>query len=272
MSGRTTKKHVRIYINGKDMSGYTCSIPSLSTVFDEKICAALSDEIKNGLLGHAAISPNTVNAFLDNTSDGLHETLNDARAKRTVIVAVGDKTDPSAGVPAFAGQFEQLDYSVSGEDFVNATVKFGEWVGDAVTKDYNKSWGLLLHENIAETAANSNAGVDGYRQDETSKGGFLVYQVLSGDGTATISIEDSEDDSSFSIIRRNDRRNRLQFCSIWACCIRYRCNSKKIFTVAVVIKHSHYSYIYFGVYSPVTKNNEEKQEWQHKQVARFQSM
>jgi len=197
MSGRTTKKHVRIYINGKDMSGYTCSIPSLSTVFDEKICAALSDEIKNGLLGHAAISPNTVNAFLDNTSDGLHETLNDARAKRTVIVAVGDKTDPSAGVPAFAGQFEQLDYSVSGEDFVNATVKFGEWVGDAVTKDYNKSWGLLLHENIAETAANSNAGVDGYRQDETSKGGFLVYQVLSGDGTATISIEDSEDDSSF---------------------------------------------------------------------------
>ena len=197
MSGRTVQKHARIYIDGYDMSGYTRSVPSLSTTFEEVIGSALSDEIKNGLPGQAMISPGTLNAFLDNTAtSGLHAILNAGTGTRTIMVAIGDRAAPAEGDPVFAGQFEQLSYVASGEDFINATVDMGGWSDVASTKLYDKAWGTLLHESNAETAANTaNSGLSSYSAASTTKGGFLVYQVLSGNGTATISVDDSADNS-----------------------------------------------------------------------------
>ena len=202
MTGRTVQKHARIYIDGYDMSGYTRSIPSLSTSFEEVIGSALSDEIKNGLPGHAMISPGTISAFLDNTAtSGLHEILNSGTGTRTVTIAIGDRATPAEGDPVFAGQFEQVDYIASGEDFINAALNLGGWSDAASTLLYDKAWGTLLHENSAETAANTaNSGLSSYSEASTTKGGFLVYQVLSGNGTATISCDDSADNSAWSAL------------------------------------------------------------------------
>lgn len=201
MTGRTVQKHARIYIDGYDMSGFTRSVPSLATSFDEVIGTALDDEIKNGLPGHASISPGTLSAFLDNTaSSGMHAIMSGGNGTRTIMIPIGDRAAPAEGDPVFAGQFEQLDYIATGDDFVNAAIQIGNWSNLAGTLDYEKPWGTLLHEKKAETGVNSSAGLDCYKEVASDLGGFLVFMVFSGDGTATISVEDSADNSSFSAL------------------------------------------------------------------------
>jgi len=165
MTGRTVQKHARIYIDGYDMSGYTRSIPSLTTSFEEVIGTALDDNIKNGLPGHATISPGTISAFLDNTAvSGMHAMMSGGTGTRTIMIPIGDRAAPVEGDPVFAGQFEQLDYMATGEDYVNAAIQIGNWSNVAGTLDYDKAWGTLLHEKIAETGANSSTGLDCYKE------------------------------------------------------------------------------------------------------------
>ena len=199
MSGRTVGKHSRIYIDGYDMSGYSKAIGSLTWSFDVSEQAALSDAVKNGLPGHATISPGVLSAFLDNTAtSGLHVVLNGGTGNRTVMIPLGMRAAPVAGDPVFAGQFEQLDYIATGDDYVNAAVTLGGWSGRASSLGYEKPWGTLLHAYGAETAANTaNSGLSSDKATASALGGLLVYHVFSGDGTATISVDDSADNSSW---------------------------------------------------------------------------
>ncbi|MBW2570280.1 MAG: hypothetical protein JRE47_13185 [Deltaproteobacteria bacterium] len=199
MTGRTVGKHSRIYIDGYDMSQYTKAIGNLSWTYEVSEQAALTDEVKNGLPGHAMASPGVLSGFLDNTAtSGLHAVLSGGTGTRTVMVPLGMRAAPAAGDPVFAGQFEQLDYISTGEDYVNAAVTFGGWSNQATSLAYEKPWGTLLHAKSAATGANtSNSGLSAPKAASSGLGGFLVYQVFSGNGTATISVDDSADNSSW---------------------------------------------------------------------------
>ena len=202
MTGRTVLKHTRFYADGYDLSGYTRQIGPLETTFDEHVDAALNDEIKNALPGHAMLNVGTLNGFMDNTAtSGLHVVASGAGAIRVVMCPIGIKAAPAAGDPVFCGQFEQQGYQQEGDSYVYVTIPFSGWSGRGSTLLYHKAWGTLLHAKGAETAANTGTGIDDDpRQAETTAGGYLVYQVFSGDGTATISIDDSADNASFAAL------------------------------------------------------------------------
>jgi len=69
------------------------------------------------------------------------------------------------------------------------------------TLGYDKPFGVLLHEKSEETAVNAvDSGLSSDKEIASERGGFLVYQIFSGDGTATISVEDSADDSSWAAL------------------------------------------------------------------------
>jgi hypothetical protein len=181
------------------MSGYIRSFGPLTWEFDAPSDAALSDSIKNVLPNHPTISPGTFNGFFDNTAtSGLHVIANGAGVKRTILAPIGIQAAPAIGDPCWCGQFLQTGYMAEGDEYIGATIPFGGWEATATTIAYPIPWGLLIHDNSAETGANSatGEGVDGGGQ--TTAGGFMVYQVTAGNGTATISIDDSADDSSYS--------------------------------------------------------------------------
>jgi hypothetical protein len=97
------------------------------------------------------------------------------------------------------GYFVQTGYN--GElvgPSVYANVPFGEWdISDLPA--YDIPWGDLVHAKAAQTAANAGAhDVDGAAA--TAKGGWLMYQIFAGDGTATVSIDDSADDSAWTAL------------------------------------------------------------------------
>ena len=196
--GRTVPRWVRVYIDGYDLSGYSRTIGPLKHEYEEvDLTAQMSDAVMGVMPNLPSISPGILNGVFDNTgTSGLHAVAS-SPASRIVTVPIGIQAAPLDGDPCFNGQFNQLGYGaeIAGPS-VYATIPFGEW--DVANElNYDQAWGQMVHAKGAETGANATAAftVDGGAA--TSKGGYLVYHVFAGDGTATISIDDSADDSAY---------------------------------------------------------------------------
>ena len=204
MTGRTVLKYARAYIDGYDMSGYTRSFGPLGVTFEEHAAAALSDDITNVLPGQATISMGTLNGIFDNTAtSGLHVITSGSVGIRTVMLPIGMRAAPAAGDEVFCGQFDQTGYQEEGDGLLTVTIPFAPTANQSGSKLYSQAWGKLLHANSAATGANTATGAGIDHGAQTSLGGFMMYQVFSGsggDGTATISIDDSADDSSYGAL------------------------------------------------------------------------
>lgn len=199
-TGRTLKRWARVYINGYDMSGYTREIGPLAWMYDEVEQVAMMDAVKGALPNTPEISIGTLNGLFDNTAtSGIHAALSTAGGdSRDVLVAMGIQAAPAEGDPCFLNISNQTAYQVapSGGD-VALTIPFGK-ISPAEALLYDQPWGVLVHENAAETAANTGTGID-LTTASTTKGGYLMYHILDvdGTGTATISIDDSANNSAF---------------------------------------------------------------------------
>jgi hypothetical protein len=198
-TGRTLKRWSRIYIDGFDMSGYTRELGPLAWTYPEIDQTAILDGVKGVLTDAPEISPGTLNGIFNNTAtSGIHAALSTAGVARDTLVAIGIQAEPAAGDPVFMGSFAHTGYiaAPSGGDIV-LTCPFGK-VNVAEGMNYEQPWGVLLHASAAKTGANTGAGVD-LTTVSTAKGGYLMYQILAvaGTGTATISIDDSANNSTW---------------------------------------------------------------------------
>jgi hypothetical protein len=198
-TGRTVTKHQRVYVDGYDLSGYASQIGPLGWTFDLAEYFAFSDAIKTYLPGHGHNSLGTYSGIFDNTAtSGLHALLATPGAKHTVTVAIGIRAAPAAGDPTFSGQYLQGDYLVQPDgEAVMASLAFEQVSQEASSLNYSQPWGVLLNANTARTAANSSTGQDHPGAAATAYGGLFVYHVTAGNGTATLSVDDSADNSSF---------------------------------------------------------------------------
>lgn len=192
---RTHQKHWRAYCNGVDLSGYTRQIGALSWVFDFETDAALTDGVKNGLIGKGNIQAGPLNAFLDNDAAGLW--VNRAQAERNVLFAMGANAAPAAGDHVFTWKFQDAGYSVEpGTGFVAVSLPFGGASAQGVL-NYKKPYGVLLHAKSAETVVNSTSYVDDYGADPPSLGGIFIYHIFtSAGGNVTVKAQHSDTTTS----------------------------------------------------------------------------
>ena len=199
---RTVAKYTRVYVDGYDLSGYTRSVGPLELSYDEADLTTLTDTVKGYLRNHAQANVGTLNAVLDDTATtGSHAVMSVAGQKRTVLVTIGMNAAPAAGDPAFAGQFLQKDYTAADEGgAVIVSIPFSGWASDAASLLHGMPWGVLVSPATARTGANSGTGIDNPSAGATVKGGYMVYQVIAGNGTATVSIDDSANNSAFSAL------------------------------------------------------------------------
>ena len=202
-TGRTVNRWTRIYHDGYDISGMSRSIGMAGMLYDMADLTTLNDSVKGYLRRVGHVNAETVNAVLDNTAvTGLHTVGLTAGAKRTLLIAAGIRAEPAAGDPCFGGQFTQGAYQLSDDGgAVAATLPYGGWATDATFSHNYRPFGILTHAKGAETAVNTAIGLD----DEgaaTAQGGYMTYQVLAGNGTATLKIQDAatNTDPSFADI------------------------------------------------------------------------
>lgn len=192
---RTHNKHIRVYCNGVDLSGYSRTVGALSWMFGAQSDAAVTDGCKNILIGQGDIQAGSINAFLDNDTAGLF--ANKAQGTKTVSIAIGNNAAPVVGDPVFSWIFEDMGYQAQpGDGFVTATLPFGE-ASYASTLTYRKPWGYLLHASGAETAVNTATGVDDNGASSTL-GGIFWYHILTSNGTATVKAQHASTNSNGS--------------------------------------------------------------------------
>ena len=187
---RTHSKHVRIFINGVDLSGYSRNVGELSWEFAAQPAAAYTDECSNIVPGIANIQAGPINAFLDADTAGLFNLMSAGGLVSDVMIPIGINAAPAAGNPVFAWEFAEAAYMAEGGGaFVNANVSLSPSYCLA-SLTYNKPWGYLLHAKGAETAVNAGAGIDDYGA-ATALGGVFCYQLFTSNGTITLKAQDA---------------------------------------------------------------------------------
>lgn len=187
----------RVYMDGRDMSGYARSLGPLSWEYAETDLKALSDAAGGGLPGIVSINIGTLNGIFDNTaSTGLHALASGAGVKRLVTLARGIRAAPAAGDPCFTAYAVQKNYFAT-DDSGAATVTM-DFAGLDVTQltNYARPWGVLLHATGAETAVNTAIGQDGLAA--STAGGWFWYHIASANGTVTIKAQDAATNSDGS--------------------------------------------------------------------------
>lgn len=200
-TGRTKPKWIRVYANGRDLSGFGRTIgPLIQECDEDDMTATMADTIKGYYKGHASVSAGVYNGVFDNTATtGAHAVLGTADTLRNLIVAYGIRAAPAAGDPAFCGGFRQLSYQATTEGGATTfSADFTPWDLTASTTAYGMGWGQLLHAYGAETAANTGTGFDCPQAAATTWGGYFIYSIYSVNaGTATLSVDDSADNTNF---------------------------------------------------------------------------
>jgi hypothetical protein len=200
---RTHNKHIRVYANGVDISGYSKAVGALGWVFDAEPDAAITDEVKNVLIGKCDIQAGPISAFLDNDTAGLFALAKAGTQTLNLMVAIGANAAPVQGDNVFAWKFEQTDYSVEqGGGFVAVTLPLGG-ASYASTLTYKKPWGKLLHAKGTKTAVNSAVGIDDFGASPPSLGGIFVYHLhssIGGNVTLKAQEADTNSDGSFGDI------------------------------------------------------------------------
>ena len=193
-TGRTVSKWVRVYADGYDISGDSRAIGPLVQTYDESDLTGFSHAVKGALPSHATLGIGTLNGVFN--TEGVHTSMI-TPGKRTILVAIGIRAEPAQGDPVYMGEFEQLGYQTDPSG-VYVNIPFGMSSARAATFAYDKPWGVLLRPAAsATTAVNSSTGVDDYGV-ATTFGGYMTYQVLAGNGTATIKVQHASTNSDGS--------------------------------------------------------------------------
>lgn len=198
-TGRTVLKYSKVYMDGFDFTGHSRSFGPLAWSFEEADTTTLGDGVKTAMPNQATINVGTLNSVFDNTATTGSHILLPSQTKRTLMLPIGIRADPAAGDPVFCGEFMQKEFmhQVETASAITLSAAFSGWPTDATSALFPKPWGVLVHAKGAETAVNAGTGVDD-RGAATALGGFMVYQFFTSDGTATLKIQDSADNSSFA--------------------------------------------------------------------------
>jgi hypothetical protein len=196
-TGRTVSRWTRVYYGGVPLSCYTQQIGPLSVSFPTADITTLCDAAKGYLPATPNVSAGTLNGVVDNDTAGLFANFAAAGLSRPMSVAIGIRGEVAAGDPCFNGWFQLQNYQAGLSMDAAATIS-AELPGWDVSQlsGYATPWGIVSHALSAETGANAAAGID--NAAATTGGGYMVYHVAAGDGTATIKLQDSADNIAWA--------------------------------------------------------------------------
>ncbi len=199
---RTNNRWIRPYLNGVRVGADAVNVGNVGVAWDVAPMTAYLDEIKNAIPGRAEISVDALNAVMSpGTAGSVHDLCAAGTGTFDYMVAYGIQAVPAAGNPIFAWRFDQAGYmGEPGDGFVMCNVTLKPTFASnnpAVLAGYECPFGVLIHADGAETAANSAVGIDDNGAAST-KGGVMVYHLFTSDGTVTLKIQEASTNSDGS--------------------------------------------------------------------------
>jgi hypothetical protein len=197
---RTNNKWIRPYISGYRAGGSIANVGSLGWAGDVSPEAAYTDEIKNAIVGMIEVQPMTLNTILaPGEAADLYALFSSGVGTYDALIAYGVQAVPKAGDPIFAWRYDEAGYNAEpGSGFVMANVNFSSTYATnnpAILGGYNSPFGVLIHADGAETAANTAAGIDDNGAAST-KGGVFFWHLLSSDDPVTLTLQEASVNSN----------------------------------------------------------------------------
>lgn len=187
---RINPKYTRVYGNGYDLSCIASNIGTVGFTSDAPNVAAYCDEVMNTVLGQKNIVAGPINGFMSpSATTGFHELLSGGNTIVDLMIAFGDTGLPEVGDPVFAWKMQQAGYMSESSGVVAVNVTLSNSANTAPIT-YDNPFGFLAHANGAETDVNTGVAVIDAGAS-TTKGGVFVYQLLSSDGTVTLSLDEA---------------------------------------------------------------------------------
>ena len=198
-TGRSLPAFQRVYIDGYNMSCYAMDAGEVGVDYPEYASGAMCDQVTGYLVGKPSPVFGPLVATFDNTAtSGFHVLANAAQGvRRNITLAQGVRAAPAMGDDVFCAPMTQIRYKTIGDTIVTAKTDFVQDV--TAFLEYDEFFGKLIHAYGAETGANSaNTNVD--NGAASTSGGWMMYHLesITGGGTATISIDDSANGTSWS--------------------------------------------------------------------------
>lgn len=198
-TGRTVLKYSKVYVDGFDMTGDARSFGPLVWQFTEADTTTLGDGVKSAMPDNVHITPTAINTIFSNTATTGSHIIMQAQETSVLMMPIGIRADPAQGDPCFMGQFMQKDFMTETAvgDTVSINSPYSGWAAEGATLLYSKPWGYLLHAKGAETAVNTAVGIDD-NGAASAKGGYMVYQLFSSNGTVNIKVQDAATNTNVS--------------------------------------------------------------------------
>lgn len=195
-----------MYVDGIDISGYIRDAGQLAEVDEAIDDSAVTDAVKNVLLGQGTIACGPLNAILDNDGGaypaGLFSSFGVAGTPHYTSVVLGTPNGPNLSDPFFSWYLAETAFQrVEGSNgFVSVTLQLDK--GGPGLTGYDNPWGVVLHPKGNEAAVNSanTPLVCDWGSVPMASGGMFVYHLFSataaGAGTVVLKMQDSLDGST----------------------------------------------------------------------------
>lgn len=206
--GKTHGRHVRILLDGANISGDVRAIGGVGTRFDQAEATGLGNTLKQFVAGQGEAIVEGLSALFSNveeatgpTAQGSHTELS-AQEVYNASVFMGIRAAPSIGVPTFSAQMQQMSYTVDATN-TDAVLVAAELKGTVETSQARDVWGAALAVGTEISATTNHTSVDG---GASSAGGLIAYlhlPVTTGamaSNTYAFKLQDSANDSTFADI------------------------------------------------------------------------
>lgn len=200
-TGRTTSKFAACYLDYWNLAGNAIISGGPFTIDAQQgDHATWGDAITGGLPVSINITPNTLNCVMEKgVGSYMDMTATPVQPGAHLLsFPIGIRAAPAQGDPVFCCYAEELGLvSDITAGMVTFNMNFGPYNVTKLT-NYRKAWGVLLHSFTAAADANTATGVD--NGAATAAGGYMVYHIYTGTGTATVKVQDAatNTDGSFA--------------------------------------------------------------------------
>jgi len=195
-TGKTNSRHMRLLLDGVNLSGDARQVGSVGITYDEDDVAGWSDGVRNFTLGHPRAFIEGFQSVFNNTAvTGSHIELS-AVEQYIGGLFIGIRAAPAIGDPAFGSPLQQGSYVVQGDGPVTIDAALngpgqGETLG---LSSVFRVWGAALAVGTSIAVSTNHTSVD---NGASSANGALAYMFVSATtaGNFAFKVQDSPDNA-----------------------------------------------------------------------------
>lgn len=193
-TGKTNARWMRVLVDEFNMSGDTREIGEVGVEYTEDDATALSDGVMNYTFGHPTAVMDGYTALFRADGSGQSFDVLQTPEERVISVAIGIRSEPEVGDPAFMHVANQASFRIDGSGPILASANMPRGISNI---GMERLWGHVLAAGSSIGATTSYDSVDNGASTDNGLTAFLHVTATSS-GDWVLKVQHSADDSTWA--------------------------------------------------------------------------